>query len=100
LASRPPLLEEGPINVVVAPADSEAPEAFDIQDGDEAKGSLQGSDSTLLPPLIESKAQGPEKKQKCLEDSTSSGTSKPKDVPQEQTASKDSIPTKLELLDS
>jgi hypothetical protein len=62
LASRPPLTKEGPINVEVTPADSEAPEACDNQDGDGAEGSLEGSDSTLSPPLVESEAQGPEKK--------------------------------------
>jgi hypothetical protein len=100
LASSPPLPKEGPINAEVTPADSEAPKACENQDGDGAKGSLEGSDSTLSPPLAESEAQGPEKKQKRLEDSTSSGTSKPKDVPQEQTTSKDSVPTMFELLDS
>jgi hypothetical protein len=61
---------------------------------------VEESDSTLLPPLAESEAQGLEKKRKWLEDLTSSGTSKPKDVPQEQTTSKDSVPTMFDLLDS
>jgi hypothetical protein len=87
LTSRPPLPEEGPINAEVAPADSEAPEADENLDGDGAKGSLEESDSTLSPPLAESEAQGSEKKQKHLEDVTSSGTSKPTDVPQKQEAS-------------
>jgi hypothetical protein len=100
LASRLPLPEEGPINAEVATTDSEAPEACDNQDGNGAKGSLEGSDSTLLPPLAESKAQGPEKKRKCLEDLTSSGTSKPKDVSKKQTTSKDSDLAMFELLDS
>jgi hypothetical protein len=43
LTSRPPLPEEGAIVAEVAPADSEAPEAFKNQDGDEAKGSLEGT---------------------------------------------------------
>jgi hypothetical protein len=81
LASRPSLPEEGPLNTEVAPADSKAPEACENQDGDEAEGSLEGSDSTLSPPLAESEAQGAEKKQKHTEDLTSSGTSNPKDVP-------------------
>jgi hypothetical protein len=54
----------------------------------------------LSPPRAESEAQGSEKKRKCLEDLTSSGTSKPKDVPQEQTTSKDSVPTMFDLPDS
>jgi hypothetical protein len=95
LASRPPLPEEGPINAEVAPADSGAPEACENQDGDEAEGSLEGSDSTLLPSLAECEAQGAEKKRKRMEDLTSSGTSNPKDVPREQTTSRDSVPWKV-----
>jgi hypothetical protein len=90
LASRPPLPEEGPINAEPAPANSGAPEDCENQDGDEAEGSLEGSDSTLLPPLAESEAQGTEKKRKHMEDLTSSGTSNLKDVPQEQMTSKGS----------
>jgi hypothetical protein len=54
----------------------------------------------LCRPPAESEAQGSEKKWKRLEDVTSSGTSKPTDVPQKQTTSKDSVPTMFELLDS
>jgi hypothetical protein len=100
LASRPPLPEEGPINAKPAPANSRAPEACEYQEGDEAKGSLEGSDSTLSPPLAESEAQGAEKKRKCMEDLTSSGTSNPKDVPQEQTTFKGSDLDIFELPDS
>jgi hypothetical protein len=100
LASRPPLPEEGPINAKPAPANSRAPEACEYQEGDEAEGSLEGSDSTLSPPLAESEAQGAEKKQKCMEDLTSSGTSNPKDVPQEQTTFKGSDLDIFELPDS
>jgi hypothetical protein len=81
LASRPPLPEEGPIAAEVAPADSEAPKAFENLDGDGAEGPLEGSDSTLSPPPAVSEVHGSNKKQKCLEDLTFSGTSKPKDVP-------------------
>jgi hypothetical protein len=100
LASCPHLPEEGPINAEVAPADSEAPEACENQDGDEAKDSLEGSDSTLSSLLAESEAHGAEKKKKRMEDLTSSGTSNPKDVPWEQTTSRDSVPAMFELLDS
>jgi hypothetical protein len=99
LASRPPLLEERPINAEVAPVDSKAPEACENQDGDEAEGSLEGSYSTLSPPLAESEAHGSEKKGKRLEDWTSSGTSEPKDALHEQTTSKDSDLSMFELLD-
>jgi hypothetical protein len=100
LASHPPLPEEGPISAKPAPADSEAPEAGDNQDGDEDEGSLEGSDSTLSAPLAESEAQGVEKKRKRVEDLTSSCTSNPKDVPQEVSAVKGSDLDIFELLDS
>jgi hypothetical protein len=100
LTSRPPLPEEGPINAKPTPADSEAPEAGENQDGDEDEGSLEGSDSTLSPPLAESEAQGAEKKRKCAKDLTSSGTSNPKDVPQEKAAVKGSDLDIFEFLDS
>jgi hypothetical protein len=54
----------------------------------------------LSPPPAESETQGAEKKQKRTEDLTSSGTSNPKDVPQEQTTSKGSALDIFELLDS
>jgi hypothetical protein len=100
LASLPPLPEEGPINAEPAPANSGALEVGDNQDGDEDEGSLEGSDSTLSPPLADSEAQGAEKKRKRLEDLTSSGTSNPKYVPQEQTTVKGSDLDIFELLDS
>jgi hypothetical protein len=100
LVSRPHLPEEGPINAEPAPANSEAPEAGDNQDGDEVKGSLERSDSTLSHPLAKSETQVAEKKRKCAEDLTSSGTSNLKDVPQEQTAIKGSSLDIFGLLDS
>jgi hypothetical protein len=100
LASRPPLPKEGPIDVEPALANSRAHKACENQDGDEAEGSLEGNNSTLLPPLAESEAQGAEKKRKHMEDLTSSGTSNPKDVPREQTTSRDSVLGMFELLDS
>jgi hypothetical protein len=100
LVSHPHLLEEGPINAKPAPVDFEAPEACENQDGDEAKGSLEGSDSTLSPPSAESEDQGPEKKQNRKKDLTSLGTSNPKDVPQEPMTSKDSNLGIFRLLDS
>jgi hypothetical protein len=51
------------------------------------------------PPPAESEVQGWDKKQKRLEDLTYSGTSKPKDVLQEKTTSKDPPPTMFDLLD-
>jgi hypothetical protein len=46
LASCPPLSKEGYIVAKVTHADLEAPEALENQDGDEAEGSLERSDST------------------------------------------------------
>jgi hypothetical protein len=100
LASRPHLPEEGPINAKPAPVDSEAPEACENQDRDEAEGSLEGSDSALSPPLAESEAQHADRKRKHTEDLTSSGTSNPKDVPQAQSTVKGSDLDIFELLDS
>jgi hypothetical protein len=100
LASHPSLPEEGPINAEPAPADSGAPEACENQDRDEAEGSLEGSDSTLSPPLAESEAQGAEKKRKRTEDLTSLGTSNLKDVPWEKMTIKGSDLDIFELLDS
>jgi hypothetical protein len=50
LASRPPLLEEGPIQADPASAASEAPEADEGQDGNDVKNSREDSDSTSSPP--------------------------------------------------
>jgi hypothetical protein len=100
LVSRPHLLEEGPIDVVPAPADPEAPEASEIQEGDGAEGSAEDSESTLLPPPANSEDKGPAKKQKHTEDLTSSGTSNPTDPPQESAIAKDSFLQMFELLDS
>jgi hypothetical protein len=46
LASCPPLPKEGSIVAEVTPADLEAPEALENQDGDGAEGSLERSDYT------------------------------------------------------
>jgi hypothetical protein len=100
LISRPHLPEEGPIDADPAPADSKGPKAGKNQDGDEAKGSLEESDSTLSPPPANSEDKGPKKKQKRTEDLTSSGTSNPIDVSREQAAAKDSDLQMFELLDS
>jgi hypothetical protein len=85
LTSRPPLPEEGPLNVEAAPAEFEAPEAGNNQDGDEVEGSLERSDSMVSPSLDESETQAAERKRKCTEELTSSGTSNPKYAPREKT---------------
>jgi hypothetical protein len=74
------------------------PEAYENLDGDGAEGSLEGSDSTLSPPPAEFVVQSVDKKRKRLEYSTSSCSSKPKDVPQEQSTSKDPPSTLFDFL--
>jgi hypothetical protein len=64
LVSRPPLLEGGPIQDVPVSAASEAPEAKDSQDEDEAKDSLEKTSSTTSPPPALSEELGLDKKRK------------------------------------
>jgi hypothetical protein len=90
LVSCPHLPEEGPIDANPAPADSEAPEAGENQDGDEAKESLEESDSTTSPLPANSEDRGLEKKRKRTEDLASSSTSVPKNASEEPTAARDS----------
>jgi hypothetical protein len=83
LVSRPPLPEGGPIQVVHVSTASEAPEAKDSHDGDEAKDSLEGTSSTTSPPPALSKDLGPDKKRKHVEEFLSSSTSASKAAPYE-----------------
>jgi hypothetical protein len=82
------------------PVSSEAPEADENQDGDEAKGSLEESDSTTSPPLADSKDRGLEKKRKHIGDLASSSTSILKDASGDPAAAKDSEIEMFKLLDS
>jgi hypothetical protein len=100
LASRPPLLEEGPIQADPASAASEAPEADEGQDGDDTENSREDSGSTSSPPSANFEEKSLEKKRKCLVDLTSSSTSIPKDAPGEPTASKASDFEMFDALDS
>jgi hypothetical protein len=100
LVSHPHLPKAGPIEVDPAPVSSEAPEADENQDGDEAEGSLEESDSTTSPPPADSEDRGLEKKRKRVGDLASSSTSVPKDASREPTATKDSEIEMFELLDS
>jgi hypothetical protein len=100
LVSCPHLLEEGPIDAIPVPAESEAPEAGETQDGDEPEGSVEDSESTLSPPPADSEDKGPGKKRKQTEDMASSGTSIPTDASEEPAAAKDSDLEMFELLDS
>jgi hypothetical protein len=100
LVSRPHLPEEGPIEADPAPTSSEAPEANENQDGDEAEGSLEESDSTTSPPPAVSEDRDLEKKRKRVGYVASSSTSVLKDASGEPATARDSEPDMFELLDS
>jgi hypothetical protein len=100
LISRPHLPEEGPIQADLAPASSKAPEADEIQDGDDAKESREESDSTMSPPPANSNDGNLEKKRKHVGDVASSSTSIRKETSREAAAAKDPEPDMFELLDS
>jgi hypothetical protein len=72
--SRPPLPEEGPIPADLASAVSEAPEAEENQDGDDAEGSEEDTSSTSPPPAL-SEDTCVDKKRKRVEELASSSTS-------------------------
>jgi hypothetical protein len=80
LVSRPPLPEGGSIQDVPVSAASEAPEAEDSQDGDEAKDSLEGTSSTTSPPPALFEDLGLDKKRKRTTELLSSSTSAHKNV--------------------
>jgi hypothetical protein len=71
----PPLLEAGPLPADLASSISEAPEAKENQDGDDAKESEEDTSSTTLPPPALSEDTGVDKKRKRVDDFTSSSTS-------------------------
>jgi hypothetical protein len=100
LVSRPHLPEEGPIEADPALVSSEAPEVGEHQDGDEAEGSLEESDSTTSPPPANSEEGGLEKKRKLTNDLTSSSTSIPKNASKEPAAAREAELQMFELLDS
>jgi hypothetical protein len=100
LVSCPHLPEEGPIEDDNAHVSSEAPEADENQDGDEAEGSLEESNSTTSPPPANFEDRGLEKKRKHVGDLASSRTSILKDALGEHAAAKDSEIEMFDLLDS
>jgi hypothetical protein len=89
LVSRPPLPEGGPIQDVPVSAASEAPEAEDSQDEDEAKDSLERTNSTTSPPPALSEDLGLDKKRKRVKELLSSSTSAHKNVVGEASALED-----------
>jgi hypothetical protein len=89
LVSRPPLLEGGPIQNVPAHAASEAPEAEDSQDEDEAEDSLERTSLTTSPPPTLSKYLSLDKKRKCVRGLASSSASTHKNVAGEASSLED-----------
>jgi hypothetical protein len=89
LVSRPPLPEGGAIQDVSVSAASEAPEAEDSQDRDEAKDLLEGTSSTMSPPPALSEDLGIDKKRKRIKELLSSSTSAHKNVAGEASALED-----------
>jgi hypothetical protein len=75
LVSRPPLPEEGPLPADLASIVSEALEAEENQDRDEAKESEDDTSSTTSPPPALSEDTGADKKRKRVDEATSSSTS-------------------------
>jgi hypothetical protein len=84
-----PLPEGGPIQNVPADAASEAPEAEDSQDEDEAEDSLERTNSTMSPPPTLSEDLGLDKKRKHFEELASSSASAHKNVAGEASALED-----------
>jgi hypothetical protein len=85
----PPLPEGGPIQNVPADAVSEAPDAEDSQDEDEAEDSLERTSSTTSPPPALSEDLGLDKKRKRVEELASSSASAHKNVAGEACALED-----------
>jgi hypothetical protein len=100
LISRPPLLEEEPIQADPASAPSKAPEADNDQDGDDVEVSREESGSTSSPPPANSIEPSLNKKRKRFDDLLSSSTSSPKDAPGKPSSAKDSTLEIFDALDS
>jgi hypothetical protein len=75
LVSRPSFPEAGPLPADLASSVSEAPEAEENQDGDEAKESEEDTSSTTSPPPTLSEDTGVDKKRKRVDEFGSSSTS-------------------------
>jgi hypothetical protein len=60
----PPLPEAGPLPADLASSVSEAPEAYENQDGDDAKESEEDTSSSTSPPPVHSEDTGVDKKRK------------------------------------
>jgi hypothetical protein len=75
LVSRPPLPEEGPLPADLASAVSEAPEAKENQDGDDAEVSEDDTSLMTSPPPALSEDLIVDKKRKRVQELASSSTS-------------------------
>jgi hypothetical protein len=95
--SRPPLPEGGPIQTDLVSATSEAPDADESQDGDDAEVSLEENSLTTSPPPAHSKEPSLDKKRKRVEELLSSSTSAPKDAAGEPSAPN---PSEVEIFDA
>jgi hypothetical protein len=86
-----------PIQADLVSATSEAPEADESQDGDDAEISLEEDSSTTSPPPTHSKEPSLDKKRKHVEELLSSSTSAPKDAAEEPSAL---TPSEVEIFDA
>jgi hypothetical protein len=74
LLSRPPLPEAGPLPADLASPVSEAPEADENQDRDDAEESEEDTSSSTSPPPVLAEDAGVDKKRKCVDEFTSSSS--------------------------
>jgi hypothetical protein len=74
LVSRPPLPEAGPLPADLASPTSEAPEADESQDGDDAEESEEETSSSTSPPPALVEDAGVDKKRKRVDEIASSSS--------------------------
>jgi hypothetical protein len=75
LVSRPPLLEAGPLPADLASFVSEAPEAEENQDGDDAEVSEEDTSSSTSPPPVLAEDVGVDKRRKRVDEFASLSSS-------------------------
>jgi hypothetical protein len=97
LVSRPPLPEGGPIQADPVSATSEAPEADEDQDGDDADVSLEENSSTTSPPPAHLEEPSLDKKRKRVDELLSSSTSASKNAVGEPSTPN---PSEVEIFDA
>jgi hypothetical protein len=86
LVSHPPLPEAGPLPADLASSVSEAPEADESQDGDDAEESEEETSSSTSPPPVLVEDAGVDKKRKHVDEfaSSSSAAADKASVPAEE----------------